>query len=369
VANDERTGRVGSGVVAALLGLRGWSLFWAGVIGLLVIAVVILAVGIPLRSPFGTEGASVEEPQLRPAEFLYLDNQRVLAYLAEMQGGTTSSEQVSRKLTNSVGGKLALKGLFEAGGSTEEENVSQRVVTPTAASSYMELFANLDAQNKLRRLPLRCVSCMEGLEEGEILLFKTDSMVAPVYVNPYLAVRQSATLSALFPMSSNDEVKRKVVSAQREAAMKFANQVGDDPRIVFALRPNGEGAHAVQYLLPLNYRELTSERSLLKFGGGEFAVLGKVVRIFPETGRKPKQGEQAYVDSPTRETWSRPLKRAIAPLLCRAYPLCVRTIKGEDAEERAMTISRTRGEMNSALINQSQIHRRGAVIIPIAIYK
>jgi hypothetical protein len=369
MVEDEQTSGTRSGLVAALLGLRGWSLFWAFVIVLLSSVVVVQAVGVTLRSPFGTDDASIQETQLRPAEFLYLDDRRVLAYLAEMQGGTTTSQQLSHKLTNSISGKLALKGLFEAGGSSQEEDVSQRVVTPTAASSYIELFAALDAQHKLRRIR-RCLECIQGLEEGEFVLFHTDSMLPPVYVNPYLAVRQSATLSALFPMPSSDVTERETVAAQREAAMKFAKQVGYDPRIVFALRPNEEREKRDQYLLPLDYRQLTNERSLVKYGGGEFAVLGKVVRIFPEPGRTPGPNEQAYVDSPTRETWRRPLKGAISMLLCRANPACLHAIHDEDdAEERAKTIEEARREMNSALIVQSQIHRRGAVIIPIAIYK
>jgi hypothetical protein len=195
-------------------------------------------------------------------------------------------------------------------------------------------------------------------------------MTPPKYVNPYLAVRQSSTLSALFPMPSSDPSKREAVKRLREAARKFAKQVGDDPRIVFKLDPDGEEEKGPEYLLPVSFRQLTSERSLIKYGGGEFTVLGKVVRLFPEPERNPSKQEEAYVDSPTRETWGRPLKRAIRPLLCRSQPSCLHQLgDDEDAAERRHTIEKTREDMSGSLVEGSQIYRKGAVILPVAIYK
>jgi hypothetical protein len=357
--------------LAKLAALRGWGIFWAAVVGLLAVVVIMQAAGLSLRLPFAPEGTGsgpVARP-LPPGEFLYLDSERALAYLAQMQGGTTESEQLSSKLTKSVSGKLVLKDLFEGGSAEEGESRTERQITPTAASSYVELLDALMANHEVANVQLACASCMEALQEGTFVEFRTDSMRPPLYVNPYLAVRQSATLSALFPMDSTDTAQREVVGAQREAAHKFAKQVGEDPRIVFALQPDQGGERGPHYLLPLQYRQLSPERSLIKYGGGEFTVLGKLVRRFPEQTRSPRQKEEAYVDSPVRETWQLPLKGAIGPLLCRADPGCQEAVQGAKPSARAKTIRETRKDMETALLSQSQIHRRGAVILPIAIYK
>jgi hypothetical protein len=349
-----------------------------GVVTVALVAVVALFVVGVFSSPVKDDAETA-----RPAEFLYLDTGRVLSYLAQMQGGATSSEQLQHKQTNSLTAKLAVKGLFEAGTSGETEDLTQREVTPTAASSFIELLEALEHENDVRHVHLEEIVSSEGdasggdeeanaprpIHEGEFVLFKSSAMRPPTYVNAYLAVRQSSTLSALFPMPSSNPVEREAVKRQREAARKFAKQVGDDPRIVFDLRPDGEDDEGPEYLLPVTYSQLTNERSLIKYGGGEFKVLGKVVRLFPESGREPLNKEEAYVDSPTRETWSRPLKRAIRPLLCRSQPSCLDQLGDEDAEQRKTTIEETRQAMTQALIEQSEIHREGAVILPVAIYK
>jgi hypothetical protein len=358
---------------------------WKRIIGwgAATVALVVL-VGLFAFGVLGSVNDDPEEPHNSedPAEFLYLDTGRVLSYLAQMQGGATASEQLSHKQTTSLTAKLAFKGLIEAGTSGETEDLSERVVTPTAASSFIELLEVLEHEGDVRSLELTEIKRTkkgedvgqeeeEGkkpIEEGEFVSFRTNAMLPPIYVNAYLAVRQNSTLSALFPMPSDDPAQREVVKHQREAAHKFANQVGEDPRLVFDLQPDGE--RGPEYLLPVTYSQLTSERSLIKYGGGEFNVLGKVVRLFPESGRVPNEGEEAYVDSPTREAWGRPLKRAIRPLLCRSQPSCLHDIDSDEGDkERVKAIEETRKELSRALITQSDIHREGAVILPLAIYK
>jgi hypothetical protein len=340
----------------------------------LILALVLLGsiLGVHLRSPFGSDApATGQSVNRRPAEFLYLDSHRALAYLAQLEGGTTESEQVSHKLTETLGGKLALKGILEANGETQSEDFAQRDVTPTAASSFVELVEALEVAGKLRHPTLRCFQCGCAPTEGEFVIFTTSAARAPIYLNPYLAVRQSVTLSALFPTGGTDNEQRKAILTEREAARKFATQVGTDPRIVFDLRPGDERGAPTQYLLPVSYRQLTSERSLIKYGGGAFTVLGKVVRVFPERGQKTEEEEreEPYVDSATRETWRRPLENAIPRLICSSDPVCVKRTRGADLEEREAAIDTTRTEMEDALREQTEVESRGAVILPIAIYK
>jgi hypothetical protein len=347
---------------------------WPVLAGVLALVILIHAEGWSLRSPVQTSNEPAPTGRSpRPDEFLYLDTERTLAYLAQLQGGTTTGEAISEKLTNTIGGKLALAGL-EANGNRAEEDLTERQVSPTGASSYIALLGALRSAGELDELNLRCAKCLKKLNEGQFVLFKTDSMRPPLYANPYFAVRQDATLSAIFPTADANPTKRRLVLAEREAARRFVKQVGDDPRIVFDLRP-GKSPRSVQYLLPVSYQQLTSERSLIKYGGGEFTVLGKLVRILPEPSRplrpsntRKGEAEEAYVDSATREIWGRPLAGALFHLLCRSDPACLERVHAGGKAKRD-ALKHTRGTIEKVLSNQTQIKRRGAVILPIAIYK
>jgi hypothetical protein len=344
---------------------------WPLVAGMLALAILIHAEGWSLRWPVeSSKAAAPKGKPPRPDEFLYLDSERALAYLAQMQGGTTTGEAFSERLNKTIGGKLALAGL-EANGSRAEEDLTERQVTPTGASSYVELVKALEEAGELHHPTLRCFQCRDNLSEGEFVLFRTNAARPPIYANPYLAVKQSVTLSALFPTGGTNASNRSEIISERGAARKFASQVGEDPRIVFDLRLRREHGESREYLLPVSYRQLTSERSLIKYGGGSFTVLGKVVRIFPERGQTSEEEERddAYVDSATRETWRRPLENAIPRLICSSDPVCVKRTRNADLPKRERAIAETRNEMEEALRKQTEIESRGAVILPIAIYK
>lgn len=364
------------GALAKLIGTGPWAIARVTIFGLLVAIVAILALGLNLRWPIGADEESLTIDPPPPAEFLYLDSQRALSYLAQMQGGTTTSEQQSHKLTRSVTSKLVLKGLFEAGGNSGEEEAAQRVVTPTAASAYIELIDTLKADGDLVRVDDigDFSQFTKTVKEGQFVLFSAESMRPPTYVNPYLAVRQNEALNALFPVAGTSAERVRVLAVRR-AARRFVNRVGENPRIVFDLRPRGDSVAALQYLLPVQYAGLSHERSLIKNGGGEFEVLGKVVRIFPESQEEKdvlERGGQpdrlAYLDSAARDTWSEPLKHADPQLICRAAPQCAQEV-AEHPDERGEAFKDVMEGLTTGLSGQTQIHSRGAVILPVAIYK
>lgn len=358
------------------MGTGRWAVARVGIFFALSFLVVLLSLGLTLRWPIGSDEESLATDSPPPAEFLYLDAQRALAYLAQMQGGMTTSEQQSRKVNRSVTSQLVLHGLLHAGATSEAEEAAQRVVTPTAASSYVELTDSLEADGDL--VDVEDIGAFreftETVKEGQFVHFTAESMRPPTYVNPYLAVRQPEALNALFPVAGSPPERQQVLAVRR-AARKFVERVGDNPRIVFDLRPDGGGVAAVQYLLPVQYAGLSHERSLIKNGGGEFQVLGKVVRIFPESeGEKDAvdshQAPQglAYLDSAARDTWSEPLKHADPELICRAAPQCAQEV-AESPDERGVAFDEAMDALSTGLSTQTQIRSRGAVIIPIAIYK
>lgn len=298
-----------------------------------------------------------------PAEFLYLDPLKVSSYLAQINGGTFDAEKVTRKLAKSLNAKAGISGA-EISGSQESETSVEREVKPTDASNFFLLRNGLAQQGELHEIGLRYFERdVTQLEQGAFVSFKTTALLSPKYLNAYLAVREENTVRTIFPDSPT----------QQEEAKEFASLVGSDPRVVFALQPSEATNSKVEvkpfvYLLPMDAGLLTSERSLLKYGGGRFTVVGKLVRIFPEPNRPHTP---AYIDSPTRETWEQPLRHAPAELLCRTDPICVGELrnnapKGADQEE---AVADSRQRALSALTQQTQIASRGAVILPVAIYK
>jgi hypothetical protein len=320
--------------------------------------------GVRLTTSDHLDATEANFPPGGPAEFLYLDEDKVAAYLAQVNGGTFDAETITSKLTDSLNAKVTVPGAGEGGGSQGRETSVQREVKPTDTSNFFSLRSGLIEQGELEEVGLRYFrKGVRLLDPGTFVTFKTTGLLSPQYLNAYLAVREDHTISAMFPAS-----KRR-----RAAAKDFFSTFGLAPRVTFALRPrDAVGSDAVPkpfvYLLPMDASRLTAERSLLKYGGGQFTVLGKLVRIFPE---KKRDHDPAYIESATREIWEQPLRRAPGELLCRTDHLCsARVRKGNlPSRTREKAVEAARARALAALARQTQIKREGAVILPIAIYK
>jgi hypothetical protein len=414
--------------------------------------VYVISGGPPFDGGSSNERTRLNFPAGGPAEFLYLDRARVVAYLAQIVGGTFASEQQSSKLSDTAESRLTLKEIAEFGASETQERTFARVVTPTAAAEYFELLFDLEHEPGLPGGPDGVEEIGLGnfagdvadLPEGQFVSFRTHGLRPPVYLNPYLAARQRTTMQTLFPPPSRAQVAPIRAHRQRERVRHFRRQLGRNPRVTFKLRPLypaeaatirkrhraerkarregpaaavGPGAvgaagapgglpatssppvpelaasvrrqstcrrarhrrkmrgqtakerierqHAV-YLMPLDARRLTRERSLVKYGGGDFTVVGKVVRVFPESGDGLSP---AYVDSSTRETWEQPLTHAPLRLLCGTDPDCRELARQDGPNKAEAEIRESRCSDLEALREQTEISLRGAVILPIAIYK
>jgi hypothetical protein len=316
-----------------------------------------------LTTAAGTSSAP-DFPSGGPAEFLYLDSGRVDAYLGQIDGGSFDTEKVTHKLSDTLSGKLTLAGAAEAGESHAQESLSEREVKPTEASRFFSLYQGLEKEGDLRSVGLRESGAdIKPLPEGQFVKFRTGAMKAPIYLNPYMASRQQVTLASIFPGGDGAGAMSAV---ERALSKRFFTELGKEPRVVFSLQPeNGNGA---TFLLPIQAQLLSSERSLLKYGGGEFTVVGKLVRRFPEGG---DHHEPAYIDTATLETWERPLQRAPGELVCRTDPRCASVVRAGhlSGRERLTQIEASRRRALNALDRQTEISGDGAVILPIAIYK
>jgi hypothetical protein len=343
--------------VRSILALPGW----ARVVGaaLIILLVVLLIPGLDPHPhlTFGDASAQPASIKRQPAEFLYLDNGRVAAYLAQIEGGVDKSERLTNTLTNNTEAKATAGNFFSVGGSSQTQSFVEREVTPTSAALFFRLLDDLVGEEEISAIKASDLEEIDTQDEGSFVKFTTDDLRTPVYANPYLVVRQSGTLAALFPLPSKSRAKREFVERLREASEGFARQVGPNPRLVFSVQPDKSKPASFKLLLPVSYRQLTDERSLIQNGGGEFTVVGKVVRIIPANGVK------SYTDSPTRETWTQPVRHAPGGLLQRSARKCDFPA-GEMSGQGELRVC-----IEKNLDNQTEVSQRGAVIIPVAIYK
>lgn len=364
----------------AWLSSLNWPRRWGLV--LVVLALIFglgaLAHHLRLRSPIGPDASEAEVNRPLPAEFLYLDSDRVGAYLAQLNGGIAKSERLTETLRNEDSAKVSGGNFFEVGASAQRENFVERQVTPTAAANFFRLLAILNGQEKLDEVEVDNLDDFERIGEGTFVTFTSHDLRPPIYSNSYLVVRQAGTLKALFPTAGTSELEREQILAQRQSAKSYAHQVGPNPRIVFALTPykthreeverRDRKDESIKFLLPVRYRRLTDERSLIKDGGGRFTVVGKLVRMFHKrAGYDPKRSSPSYVDSPTRETWTKPLESVPEPLLDYSSRKCT------PANTEAAAGGGEEGTLGSCVLSrleeQTEIPNGGAVILPIAIYK
>ncbi len=349
----------------------------AGVV-IAVIAIAIVAVKAFDKNQ-SSEAKAFEAP-LPPVEFLYLDGARILDFLAELEGGEVGAVHRISKEIASVNAGGSGDG-FTVGASSQHESVAESTVTRTEASELGILLDDL-AQNESHGISFHSINLTapgdlentKKIREGMLVRFVTHELLSPGYIRPYVVVRQSATLAALFPQASGNPIGAERAEEQRRKAESFARQVGPDPRITFVVspRPKEEGDISMKVLMPMHYRDLTQERSLLEkgrdqFTGGRLVVFGKVIRVF----RKKRGNRPDYTDFATREIWRNPLEQASNFLIehvshnCKTPRIQTRT----DAPQSNSPSIEGRACFLAKLKRQTALHAPGAVILPIAIYK
>lgn len=333
-----------------------------------------------------SETASFEAP-LPPVEFLYLDGARILDFLAELEGGRVGAvHRISKEIAEVNAGGSG--GGFTVGASSQRESVADSTVTRTEAS-LLGLLLHALKQNEAHGVNFHSIeltdpknlSNLKKVREGMLVRFVTHDLLSPGYIRPYVVVRQSATLAALFPQASGDPAGAERAAEQRQRAESFARQVGPDPRITFAVEPRSEDeGDPLNVLMPMRYSDLTEERSLLEKGrdqytGGRLVVFGKVIRVFRHKTEIPCRDRDKtcpeYTDFATREIWRNPLEQASKFLIEHVSHNCkTRSTAGEQREHPSRSkLIGGRACFLAKLKQQTELHAPGAVILPIAIYK
>jgi hypothetical protein len=352
-----------------------------------VLAGLVAVVAILLHDRGQSSGDATFEAPLAPVEFLYLDGARILDFLSELEGGQVGTvHRISKEIASVNAGGSG--GGFTVGASSQRESVADSTVTRTEAS-LLGLLLHALAQNESHGVNFHSIeltdpenlSNLKKVREGMLVRFVTHDLLSPGYIRPYVVVRQSATLAALFPQESGDPASAERAARERQKAESFARQVGPDPRITFAVAPRTEGEGTpLKVLMPMRYSDLTEERSLLEKGrdqytGGRLVVFGKVIRIFRHKTDIPCRDRDRrcpeYTDFATREIWRNPLEQASEFLIEHVSHNCKTQRTGGEQREHPSRSRLIGGRacFLAKLKRQTELYAPGAVILPIAIYK
>lgn len=133
------------------------SRLWRGLAGFAVVIAAIFAALYFLdvgqsanRSPTQQVGINQPSRRLLPIEYLYLDQQRVTAYLGQINGGTYGQATESASSTNATNAGITAGSLGSAGASQSNTLTVQRVLTGGEDVTFDELRADITTRPALQ---------------------------------------------------------------------------------------------------------------------------------------------------------------------------------------------------------------------------
>jgi hypothetical protein len=321
---------------------------WAAV-GLVWLIVVLDLAGV--LDVFGDEQIEPSAGSRVPGEFLYLDDERVDAYLGQLRGGLSSTEQRSISLTEKHQAQAGSDQVVQIGGSVERQETIDRTVESNAADRFFLLESELEARftqvddadlPRFQSIRARGDACPEmrrltEIKEGQILRILGANLLVPTYA---LALAKVAHADQ-FRANGQDEVPGKrlaLLAREGQRGLKqLVETLGADPLLPFWLQIKAK--RGCQVFMPAQYSKVIDAPSMLT---GPVTIVGKVVR-------RLTRRESTYFDVDTAIRWERALRRS-APRVWRLLGL------DEVGIRKVVNSSAT-------------VRYPGLVLLPLAIYK
>ncbi len=297
---------------------------------------VVLAVVLGHHLWSTTSGLAPDDP---PAEYLYLDSQRVNAYLGQIQGGLALQETRNVTATSSssvdVGGGL-LKDLSQSQGLSQ--SVSS-VVTPLATDRFYTLLLKLrqgsesrngqtvpwlpsiDAQITTQNTVDRVRAELRDLREGDFVRIYNARLFLPPYASFVPKAHYADPfLSGGFEVPPTTSVAATLSVSERQTIDAYLRELGNDPTLPFVVYTLPSlNSQIVTFLIPARYRALLDNGRLLT---GRLIVVGKV--IYKDLRRTTDSGcgggetvalSCEYVDRQTVQTYGSALLTAPQSIL------------------------------------------------------
>lgn len=358
-----------------------WMVALGATAALIAVGVVLYVTGNGEPRPAAGPGRPAAGPGIPPAEYLYLDNARTLAYLSQINYGTLEREERSISQSKSLEAGIEAAP-FKAGGSAQRQSFIKQVVTPTAMSNFFELLEKLRKMRRGKMVETPASNLLperwDDIKEGSFLMVTGVSFELPPYATDYFFLRRSGRprLRRVGPIARRFNFNAK----EKAAVKKWLRRLGKNPRITFSFElPREDGP--VRVLVPTQYLALADEQSLIT--GGEMTVVGKVVR-------KVDGERDEFVDGQTLSSFADGLARVphfLIRLKQRADDEYIAKLRkgskdpNDPPELRAPKSERTKlvrqllrsrtTEKNlvANLRDATRVDRPGLVLIPLAVYK
>ena len=218
---------------------------WAAV-GLVWLIVVLDLAGV--LDVFGDEQIEPSAGSRVPGEFLYLDDERVDAYLGQLRGGLSSTEQRSISLTERHEEQAGFDPVVQVGGGSERQEVINRTVEPNAADRFFLLQSELEARFKqaergprfmeIKAAGNACpeMKSLEKIKEGQILRILGANLLVPTYALALAKLAHADQFRAHGQKEVKPERLAQLAPAAQRGLKQLVKSLRADPRLPLWLR-------------------------------------------------------------------------------------------------------------------------------------
>jgi hypothetical protein len=287
--------------------------------------------------------ANLPSADTPPAEYLYLDTARVLAYLGQVEGGLSKEEKRTLGVSQKTSAQLTGGKVAELSAEVNSQIASEQTVAPTVADRFYRFLRLMRVDRRDDRPPSlthdgRWLNDLDApvsgantpqsvrqkvltpLEEGEFIRIRVARLCAPAYVG---VLRKLAYLPGCTASSNRPGTPPRTAASrsERKATKAYARRLPKGTLIPLMAKTRradraGQPRQAITFLLPTPYSGLTPNAALL---ANPVTIVGKVVykdiRLKkPSTDVRPLR----YIDRSTVSTFTPLLKHSSDELLKRA---------------------------------------------------
>jgi hypothetical protein len=310
--------------------------------GAMVVAIVVgLAAGYFIWST--SKDAHPKDPRsdTAPAEFLYLDSARVLAYLGQLEGGLPPSIRRTESQLQSTDASVKAGLLAEIKGQAQHQTTVEETVSPGATDRLLTLLLklevggvgqrsrrplnwlhDLDARLSARNDGERVRRELAGLRAGDFVRISNARLFLPSYAALAPRTRYAQAYVTRPDVRRPKAVLRTFVASHEKDVRRFLKKLGSDPVLPFVLptlTDRGSAPRGVTFLVPARYSSLIENARLLT---GKLTLLGKLVyvdaRLTHDVSCATKRGHGVpctYFDQQTLDTFVPALEAAPRPVL------------------------------------------------------
>jgi hypothetical protein len=347
-------------------------------------AAFVVVVGVALYQGFHDNQTTLigeVRPNTPPPEYLYLDAERTVAYLGQIEGGLSDSEK--RTVSEEKENKLGLKGPgADLAAARKRQQSIEQVVTPNATDRFFTLLGNLRAGRDERggvSFPWivdvdarvadsaaldELLAQLRRVREGDFVRISNARLLVPDYAAVIRRVRYATPYVYPYKGTALLNAPAQATFAGPDSAQlrfdvkAYLDLLGLDPTLPFVIPTwtSKKLARRVVFFVPARYLAIVDNQRLL---AGKLTVVGKVIYKDLRSPRSAACKNAAkhlvlpckYVDVQTFSTFAPALEQA------------------RESVFAVLTIPTDRGALDQAVLQSVSFATPVVVVLPVAIYQ